>query len=432
VSRFIRTESGAAPFEAKESRSWQAENQRLAAKGLRMLAVSERTTESEGEPYRDLTLLGLVALSDPPRADVIDSIEQCHAAGIEVVMVTGDQAPTAEHIAASVKLIDDPQRGTAVVGAELESLLDAGEAGRSKLLASRVFARTDPEQKLQLLSFYQSQGEVVAMIGDGVNDAPALRRSDIGVAMGHRGTQVAREAADMILQDDQFSTIVVAIEQGRIIFRNIRSFVFYLLSCNLSEIITVGVAAAANAPLPILPMQILFLNLVTDVFPALALGVGDTGPGIMRNPPRPKAEPLLTSQHWLGLLSYGVVMGAAVLAGLAIALLVFEMETKRAVTVSFLILAVAQIGHVFNMASPNSGLLINEVTRNPWVWGAVVLCIGLLIAAVYIPTLSEVLGTKDPGKQGWLLVLTLSFAPTVVGLVFRAVRQLFRQRSSRR
>ncbi len=432
VSRFIRGPSEAAASDPNEFRTWQAENLRMAAKGLRMLAVAERATEPASEPYRDLTLLGLVALSDPPRADVVDSIEQCHAAGIEVVMVTGDQGPTAEHIAASLKLIDDQQRGGAVSGAELESLLDGREAGRRKLLGTRVFARTDPEQKLRLLSFYQAQGEVVAMIGDGVNDAPALRRSDIGVAMGQRGTQVAREAADMILQDDQFSTIVVAIEQGRIIFRNIRSFVFYLLSCNLSEIITVGLAAAVNAPLPILPMQILFLNLVTDVFPALALGVGDTDPGIMRHPPRPKGEPLLASRHWAGLLSYGLVMSAAVLGGFAIALLVFEMETRRAVTVSFLILAGAQLGHVFNMASPKSRLFVNEVTRNPWIWGAVVLCIGLLIGAVYIPTLSDALGTQEPGKEGWLLVLTLSFAPTVVGLVFRAARQLARRRGKRR
>ena len=424
ASRFVRSPSGPTTFDARQSESWRAENLRLATEGLRMLAVAERVAESPSEPYRDLTLVGLVALSDPPRADVVDSIERCRAAGVDVVMVTGDQGPTAEHIAASVKLIKGADKGGALTGAELQSLLDGGEAGKEKLLATRVFARTDPEQKLQLLSFYQAQGEVVAMIGDGVNDAPALRQSDIGVAMGKRGTQVAREAADMILQDDQFSTIVVAIEQGRIIFRNIRSFVFYLLSCNLSEIITVGFAAAVSAPLPILPLQILFLNLVTDVFPALALGVGDSGGGIMQHPPRPKAEHLLTARHWAGLVGYGLVMSAAVLAGFGIALLVFEMEVKRAVTVSFLILAGAQLGHVFNMASPTSGLLLNEVTRNPWIWAAVTLCIGLLAAAVYIPVLSEVLGTEEPGKEGWLLVLTLSFAPTVVGQSLRIARRI--------
>lgn len=432
VSRFVRGLSRTTPFDARQLESWRAENRRLAAEGLRMLAVAERATGSPSEPYRDLTLVGLIALSDPPRADVVESIEHCQAAGIDVVMVTGDQGPTAEHIAASVKLIEEDDKGQAVTGMELQALLDGGEAGKERLLSTHVFARTDPEQKLQLLSFYQAQGEVVAMIGDGVNDAPALKQSDIGVAMGKRGTQVAREAADMILQDDHFSTIVVAIRQGRIIFRNIRSFVFYLLSCNLSEIITVGLAAAVNAPLPILPMQILFLNLVTDVFPALALGVGESGPYIMNHAPRPKTESLLTARHWARLVGYGLVMSAAVLAGLGIALLVFEMEVKRAVTVSFLILAGAQLGHVFNMVSPRSGLVFNEVTRNPWIWGAIILCIGLLIAAVYLPVLSEVLDTEEPGKDGWLLVLTLSLAPAVVGQVLRGARQVARRRGRSR
>ncbi len=427
VSRFVRAGSGTVAFDGRQLESWRAENRRLAAEGLRILAVAERVARSPSEPYRDLTIVGLIALSDPPRTDIVESIEHCQAAGVDVVMVTGDQGPTAEHIAASVKLIEEDDKGQALTGKELQALLDEGEAGKERLLATRVFARTDPEQKLKLLSLYQAQGEVVAMIGDGVNDAPALRQSDIGVAMGKRGTQVAREAADMILLDDRFSTIVVAIEQGRIIFRNIRSFVFYLLSCNVSEIITVGLAAAASAPLPILPMQILFLNLVTDVFPALALGVGDSGRGIMEHPPRPKTERLLTGRHWAGLMGYGLVMSAAVLAGLSIALLVFEMEVKRAVTVSFLILAGAQLGHVFNMASATSGLLVNEVTRNPWIWAAIILCIGLLAAAVYIPVLSEVLGTEEPGKEGWLLVLTLSLVPTLVGQGMRAARQVARR-----
>ena len=312
-------------------------------------------------------------------------------------------------------------------GAELQALLDGGAEGAAKLRATHVYARTDPEQKMKLLSFFQGEGETVAMIGDGVNDAPALRQSDIGVAMGKRGTQVAREASDMILQDDRFATIVVAIRQGRIIFRNIRTFVFYLLSCNLSEIITVGLASAVNAPLPILPMQILFLNLVTDVFPALALGVGESGPFIMEHPPRPKSEALLAPRHWARLVGYGLVMSAAVLAGLAISMLVFDMNVKRAVTVSFLILAGAQLGHVFNMVSPRSGFIYNEVTRNPWIWGAVILCTGLLVAAVYVPIFSEVLGTEEPGREGWMLVLTLSFAPVLVGQSMRAIGQIRRR-----
>jgi Ca2+-transporting ATPase len=428
VCRSVRTTEGARPFDDATWKVWRKENHRVASDGLRMLAIAERLAKAEpDEPYRDLTLLGLVALSDPPRSDVVRAIHQCHRAGVEVVMVTGDQAPTAEHIAVAVGLIPEDEKGNAVTGAELSELLEGNRGGANELLRTHVFARTDPEQKLRLLSFFQERGETVAMIGDGVNDAPALRKSDIGVAMGQRGTQVAREAADMILQDDHFATIVSAIRQGRIIFRNIRSFIFFLLSCNLSEIITIGFASAINAPLPILPMQILFLNLVTDVFPALALGVGESGPYIMEHPPRPKTEALLARRHWARLVGYGFVMSAAVLTGFAVAMLVYEWEVKRAVTVAFLILAGAQLGHVFNMVSPRSGLLLNEVTRNPWVWGAIVLCIGLLLAAIYVPLLSNVLGTVDPGPKGWSLVVGLSLAPVLLGQTVRSVSQMLRR-----
>ena len=424
----VRTTEGIRPFDAATRARWSRENRRVAANGLRMLAVAERLDDTRrDDAYAGLTLLGLIALSDPPRADVSLAIEQCHRAGVDVVMVTGDQAATAEHIAASVGLISEDEIGQAITGAELQAWLDAGEAGEAKLTSTHVYARTDPEQKLKLLAFFQARNETVAMIGDGVNDAPALRQSDIGVAMGKRGTQVAREASDMVLQDDRFATIVVAIRQGRIIFRNIRAFVFYLLSCNLSEIITVGLASAVNAPLPILPMQILFLNLVTDVFPALALGVGGSGPFIMERPPRAKTEALLTGRHWVRLLGYGAVMSAAVLAGFGISMRVFEFDVQKAVTVSFLILAGAQLGHVFNMVSPRSGFIFNEVTRNPWIWGAVLLCVGLLAAAVYAPLLSRVLGTVEPGPRGWLLVFTLSLAPVLVGQGARALTQIRRK-----
>jgi Ca2+-transporting ATPase len=423
----VRTTESLQPLDESTLAVWQRENDRLASDGLRMLAIAERIQEKMGsDPYRDLTLLGLVALSDPPRSEVGEAIQQCARAGVHVVMVTGDQGPTAEHIAAAVRLIGENEKGHAVAGAELSALLEGGKEGARKLRATRVYSRTDPEQKLRLLSFFQNEGETVAMIGDGVNDAPALRKSDIGVAMGNRGTQVAREAADMILQDDRFATIVVAIRQGRIIFRNIRSFVFYLLSCNLSEIMTVGLASAINAPLPILPMQILFLNLVTDVFPALALGVGESGPYIMEHPPRPKTEALLTRRHWARLVGYGLVMSVAVLTGFALSTLVFDMNGKRAVTISFLILAGAQVGHVFNMVSPRSGFALNEVTRNPWIWGAVIVCIGLMVVAVYVPILSKVLGTEEPGPEGWMLVLTLSLAPVIVGQSARSIGLLLR------
>jgi Ca2+-transporting ATPase len=228
---------------------------------------------------------------------------------------------------------------------------------------------------------------------------------------------VAQEAADMVLRDDTFSTIVVAVEQGRVIFENIRKFVFYLLSCNISEILVVSLASLANAPLPIRPLQILFLNLVTDVFPALALGVGEGDPAIMQQTPRDPQEPILTRDLWRAIAAYGLSITLAVLGAFAIALLWFDVTDNQAVTISFLTLALAQLWHVFNMREPGSSLLQNEITHNPYIWGALALCVGLLVAAVYLPGLADVLKTVDPGPKGWILVILASLAPLAIGQV---------------
>lgn len=428
--RFVDSPTGATPISDETMATWRDTNVRLASEGLRLLAVAYRDSATPPEtPYEDLTLLGLVALSDPPRGDVAEAIRHCHEAGVDVVMVTGDQAPTALSIATAVG-ITSADDGV-LTGSELTAQLDGGER-LDRLARVHVFARTNPAEKLKLLDFYRERGAVTAMIGDGVNDAPSLRRSDIGVAMGKRGTQVAREASDMILQDDRFATIVVAIREGRTIFRNIRSFVFYLLSCNLSEVITIGIAAALNAPLPILPLQILFLNLVTDVFPALALGMGESNDEVMQQPPRPKEEPLLARGHWMRIVGYGATISVGVLASLFISLTVLDARVPRAVTISFLTLAGAQLLHVFNMASLRSGLVFNEVTKNPWIWGATVLCLALLLSAVYVPLLSEVLSTVEPGPDGWALVAGFSCTPLVIGQLGRVIAKARLGRSSRR
>ena len=414
----IRRDEETVPLETEEREGWLARADELADQGYRLLALAEkRVPEPEAPPYEELVFLGLVAFVDPPRADVREAVASCRAAGVRVVMVTGDHPGTARTVARAVGVGGEDE--AAVTGSEVlpPDRLDPRE--RRRLREASVFARTTPEQKLDLLALHREAGEVVAMIGDGVNDAPALQAADIGVAMGRRGTQVAREASDVVLEDDRFGTIVEAIRQGRVIFDNIRKFVVYLLSCNGSEVLAVSLATLAGAPLPLLPLQILFLNLVTDVFPALALGFGEGDASVLRRPPREPDEPVLTGRHWRGIAAHSLVMTAAVLAGLAIALGPLGMETAGAVTVSFLVLALAQLFHVFNMAGARAGVAVNDVTRNPWVWGALALCLVLLLGASYLPGPAAVLKIRPPDARGWALVLGLALVPLAAGRAWR-------------
>jgi Ca2+-transporting ATPase len=217
----------------------------------------------------------------------------------------------------------------------------------------------------------------------------------------------------MVLQDDEFSTIVEAIRLGRAIYANIRTFVVYLFSCNISEILVVGLATLAGAPLPLLPLQILFLNLVTDVFPALALGVGPGAQDLMQRRPRPANERILTRAHWRRIAWYGALMSASVLGAMAAAHYLLQLDGTRTLTVSFCTLALAQLWHVFNMreTAPGGFRLRNEITTNPWIWGALALCLALVLAAVYQPTLAGVLHLAHPGAKGWMLIVAMSLLP---------------------
>jgi P-type Ca2+ transporter type 2C len=418
----VLTAGGPAALGPEERGRWEAEGERLAAAGLRVLALATKTeAQRDTDPYRDLTLLGLVGLQDPPRPDVDGAIAACRRAGVRVVMVTGDHAATALAVARAVGLVaaDD---ATVVEGRELESLPTLTVAERRRLLGSSVFARVSPRQKLDLIALYQAAGEVVAMTGDGVNDAPALEKADIGIAMGRRGTDVALEAADMVLRDDRFESIVAAMEQGRIVFANLRTFVVYLLSCNLSEILVVGVAAVSGLPLPILPLQILYLNLITDVFPAFALGVGEGTAGLMREPPRDPRAAVVTREAWLAIGAWGALLTAATLTAFTLALAWLDLGAAAAVSVAFLTLAFGQLGHVFNMRDARSGLWRNEVTQNPFVWAALGLCTALLLVPVEVPVLATVLGLVDPGPYGWALVALFGLLPVVAGQLGKLTR----------
>ncbi|NBD15717.1 MAG: HAD-IC family P-type ATPase [Cyanobacteria bacterium] len=416
------TAEGVRVMNREEHQSWQQKCDRLAQEGLRILALAQKTIDNtEAHPYEELTLLGVIGLLDPPRQDVKKALKACRDAGIRAIMVTGDQPVTARHIGLAVGLTTE-EEVEAEPGKALKSPDELSQQERERLRQVPIFARVSPKQKLNLIALHQEAGSIMAMTGDGVNDAPALKKADIGVAMGKRGTQVAREAADMVLQDDAFKTIIAAVEQGRAIFNNIRKFTLYLLSGNVGEIIAVAAASLTDAPLPLLPLQILYLNVVNDVFPALALGVGPGNPTLMQRPPRDAKESILTTKHWWAIALYGLLIAIPVLGAFALALLTLGMEEQKAVTISFLTLAFARLWHVFNMRDPGSGLIRNEVTTNPYIWGALVICTGLLLSAVYLPGLKDALQTVNPGFNGWGVALGMSLIPVIIGQSWKVAK----------
>jgi Ca2+-transporting ATPase len=415
VCTHVLRDGDAMELSADDRDAWTERNEALAGAGLRALAVAEKTVDdADADPYKGLTLIGLVGLLDPPREEVREAVRDTRRAGIHSVMVTGDQPSTARAIAEAVGLVDSADDTQVLLGSEMKPVEELSDDERARLLETPVFARFDPKQKLDLIRIYKEAGRVVAMTGDGVNDAPALKKADIGVAMGRRGTEVAREAADMVLRDDSFASIVEAIRQGRTIFGNIRKFVIYMLSGNTGEIFAVSVVALMNAPLPLLPLQILYINIVSDVFPALALGVGASRSDVMKRPPRDPREPILARRHWSAIGGYGAVIGLSVLA---VFWLAFQlgMSTQEAVTISFLTFGFARLWHVFNMRDAEAPLFRNEVTTNLYVWLAIAIGIALLLGATYLPVIGGVLSLVAPSGTGWGLIVAGSLVPLVVG-----------------
>lgn len=399
---------------------WQKRCDELAGEGLRILAFADKHVKSKDEePYEALRFVGLVGLFDPPREDVREAIDECERAGIRVVMVTGDQPRTAEAIAGKTGFGEADDELAVMHGGEADDPDEVDDEAREKIRATDVFARVSPEQKLNLIQLYQDSGETVAMTGDGVNDAPALKKADIGVAMGERGTDAARQVADMVLRDDEFASIVTAVQQGRIIFDNIRKAVIFLLCTNAAEVLAVALTAFSGWPLPLLPLQILFLNVVTDVFPALALGVSKGSPAVMRRPPRDPDEAVLTAAQWKAIAGWSVLIAICMLGALTVGLEGFHLTQNTAVTMSFLTLAFSKLWFVFNLRDPDSRFLSNDIVRNPWTWAALTFCIALLLAAVYAPGLSDVLRTIPLTAGQWGTVLGISLIPFIVGQILR-------------
>ncbi|MDP2781275.1 cation-transporting P-type ATPase [Devosia sp.] len=416
---------GMEDMDAAVRADWLARSGAAASDGLRLLALAmKRTDRDDVAPYENLTLVGMVCLRDPLRGDVAEAIAAARAAGVRIVMMTGDHADTAAAIARQAGLGADGHVLTVIEGDELAGLDPETVDGalRDRILAADVFARVTPATKLNLATLYQNSGHIVAMTGDGVNDAPALKMADIGIAMGQRGTEVAREAAAMVLTDDSFGTIIAAMRQGRVIFDNIRKFVIYLMSCNVSEVLIVGLAVGAGLPMPLLPLQILFLNLVTDVFPAFALGLGAGDDTVMKQPPRDPAEPIIDRIRWITIAVLGGAITLATLAAFWLALHWLLLDLGPSVTVAFLTLALAQLWNVFNVRAPGGRLFVNAVTCNPWVWGAIALCLGLIAAALWVPGLSAILKLPDPGSAGLLLAMGASLGPLLIGQIFVILR----------
>jgi Ca2+-transporting ATPase len=399
-----------------------AAGERLAAEGVRVLGVAMRFwPDPEGLPHDDrlesgLTLLGLEGMIDPARPEVRDAVTTCREAGIRAVMITGDHPLTAAAIARDLGLADGD--AGALTGAELAALDDDGlvEAARR----TSVYARVSPEDKLRIVGALQRDGHVVAMTGDGVNDAPALKQADIGVAMGITGTDVTKEAGDMVLQDDNFATIVGAVREGRVVFDNVRKFIRNILSGNLAEVAVMVLGPLAGTPIPLLPLQILWLNLVTDGLPAMAMAVEPPEPGVMKRPPTPLGESLLGSDRGLRILMRGAAL--TLLVGVP-AYLLWDAGDAAWQTVLFTSIAFAELAGSFAMRSERMSLRRLGPFTNRSLVGAVAFTIVLQVALVVVPFAREVIGLEPLGAVHWLLVVGIAIGYLAVVEIDKAIHR---------
>jgi magnesium-transporting ATPase (P-type) len=406
-------------------------NEEMAGQALRTLASAYRSLPRESfdrdevdeSVEQDLIFAGIVGMIDPPRDEARDAVARARSAGIRPLMITGDHPRTAAVIAADLGIATD---GRTFTGAEIEAMSD--DALRVAVREVSVFARVDPEHKLRIVKALQKEAAVVAMTGDGVNDAPALKTADIGVAMGIAGTDVSKEAADMVLTDDNFASIVDAVEEGRAIFTNIRRFLRYLLSSNIGEVLTMffGVLLAGKIGLqaegspfvlPLLATQLLWINLVTDGAPALALGVDPADARLMRRPPRPKDEGVITGHMWAGIAFVGAVMAAATLfvldASLPGGFVSGSGDLRHAQTMAFTTLMLCQLFNVFNARSDDRSAFADLFT-NRWLWAAVAASLVLQAAVIYLPFLQKAFSTASLSGGDWLRCLAA--ASTVLWL----------------
>jgi len=422
----IEVEEAVRPLTAKDKKKIMEANDRLTDQAMRVLGVAYRPLDKEvgkldaGSVEKDLTFVGLIAMIDPPREEVKEAIKECMTAGIKTVMITGDHKNTATAIARQLGFFKEGS--LALSGEELDRL--SQEQLERQVDKIPVYARVSPQHKLRVVRAWRSRGDVVAMTGDGVNDAPAVKEADIGVAMGITGTDVTKEVSDMVVTDDNFASIVAAVEEGRGIYDNIQKFVHYLLSCNTGEILVMFVSSLVGFPVPLLPIQILWVNLVTDGLPALALGVDPVDPEIMKRPPRPTNEPVVTRSRGLLMLTQGAFIAFCSLLAFTLVLYVEKEGEPRARTAAFVVLAVSQLFHSYNCRSLTESLFKIGPFTNRSLLLATGVSFALQMVVVYIPPLQTIFKTEPLSLFDWVLVVAISSLPLWGSELYKAIRRL--------
>ena len=418
----LLTQEGIIPFQHKDY--FLSEAEQLADQGLRIVAFAfAHAADDQMEVLPEMCFVGLIAFFDPPRPEVKEALQSCIQAGIRVYMVTGDHPRTACNISRQIGLTSE-DRESCMTGQELEQLFQE-DRDLSVLGSTPIFARVAPRHKLQLVNYFQQQGYVVAMTGDGINDTPALKKADIGIAMGLRGTEAAREVADMVLKNDSFTSIVLAIKRGRSIFANIRHFVIYLLSCNLAELMVIAVASFGNLITPLLPLQILFVNMITDVLPALALGMNATPRDIMRQQPRDARQDIIGRNDWLDISGFALAITLATLAALIYTHYYLGLSHEIANNMAFYTLILSQLLQVFSL--PQSNFFRNEVTRNPYIWWAIVAGVLITLLVYSLPLTRSALQLVELPGELYAYMLAFSLVPTLLIQSYRLLRRGFRK-----
>jgi Ca2+-transporting ATPase len=419
----VMTSEGERRLETEWRQAILTANETMSQEALRVLGVAYRPLDAPpGNPdakalEQDLTFIGLMGMIDPARPEVKPAVGVAGKAGLKTVMVTGDYPQTAIAIAQELELLSPQDQ--VLTGMELDRLDDSKLAAIVEKVG--VYARVSPQHKVRIVEALKRHGHVVAMTGDGVNDAPALKRADIGVAMGITGTDVSKEAADMVLTDDNYASIVSAIEAGRIIYSNIRKFVFYLLSCNVGEILVIFIAMLANLPMPLRPIQLLLLNLVTDGAPALALGLERGDPDIMHRPPRPADEPIINREMQWGIAIQSVAITLTVLVAFIHGLRLFPDHLETAQTMAFVTLTTSELFRAFTSRSEYYSIFSIGFFSNRWMLLANGSSFLLLLAVVYAPLLQPLFSTVPLGVREWSAILPLTLIPSIAAELTKVV-----------